>query len=363
MKVFKKLWQIMFYSGISKKEYAGIRCEIRKHNHKRFQSFSFVAIVFLSIMVVIAYTNKKLNANYWNYLVPLIILVLMLLADVWFASEHPYVCKAFIYVFISMLAVLAIAIGTFENKEQTAGTFLAFLLVIPLLFVMRPIENVVYITFFDILFIIASGAVKERALFEVDMINAIVFGCISIIISTYMTTVSVENFVMKDALLHLAETDQLTQLPNRTCYERNLQNYPTVCQINLACIYVDINGLHELNEQKGHYAGDIMLQYVADSLKEQFGHLHTYRIGGDEFVVFSVDTDSQTLEEKIKRFEQKLNENSYYASVGYEIQDVDSIDVYRLVKAAEDKMYLAKQKFYGQNTITRCRNLDKALNG
>lgn len=357
MKVLKKLQQIMFYSGASKKEYAGIRCEINKNNHKRFQSFSFVTVIFLSIMVVIAYTNKSLKANYWNYLLPLIILVLMLLSDVWFASEHPYVCKAFIYVFIALLGAIAIVIGTFENQTQIAGTFLAFLLVIPLLFVMRPIENVAYITFFDILFIIASGAVKERAIFEVDMINAIIFGGISIIISTFMTTVEVENFVVKNALLYSAETDQLTQLPNRTCYERNLQNYPTVCQTNLACIYVDVNGLHELNDKKGHYAGDIMLQYVADSLKEQFGNLHTYRIGGDEFVAFSADTDAQTVEEKIKMFEQKLIENSYYASVGYEIRDADSIDIYRLVKAAEDKMYLAKQLFYRQNPITQRRNL------
>ena len=37
MKVLKKLQQIMFYSGASKKEYAGIRCEINKNNHKRFE--------------------------------------------------------------------------------------------------------------------------------------------------------------------------------------------------------------------------------------------------------------------------------------------------------------------------------------
>ena len=52
------------------------------------------------------------------------------------------------------------------------------------------------------------------------------------------------------------------------------------------CVYIDANGLHELNNERGHEAGDLMLRFVADSLMEQFPKGSLYRVGGDEFVVF-----------------------------------------------------------------------------
>ena len=36
-------------------------------------------------------------------------------------------------------------------------------------------------------------------------------------------------------------------------------------------IYIDINDLHELNNTKGHKAGDEMLQYIAEVMRKQFG--------------------------------------------------------------------------------------------
>lgn len=282
--------------------------------------------------------------------------VIILLTDVCFAGNHPYLCKILIYVFISMLVLLAIAVGTVENREQTAGTFLAFLLVIPLLFVLRPIENACFIIFFDILFIIMSFSVKKWEIFEIDMINALVFGSISIIISSFMMIITVENFVIKNDLIHFAETDQLTQMQNRTSYERSLHIYPILCKKNLVCVYADVYGLHELNEIKGHAAGDTMLKFIAGVLQEQFGYSFTYRIGGDEFVAFSVDTDAGVVEEKLKAFSEKVEGKNYHVSFGYEIQNVENIEIFSLIKVAEDKMYLAKQQFYGQNPPVRQRH-------
>ena len=30
------------------------------------------------------------------------------------------------------------------------------------------------------------------------------------------------------------------------------------------CVYIDANGLHELNNERGHEAGDLMLRFVAE---------------------------------------------------------------------------------------------------
>ena len=43
------------------------------------------------------------------------------------------------------------------------------------------------------------------------------------------------------------------------------------------CVYIDANGLHELNNERGHEAGDLMLRFVAESLMEQFPKGSLYR--------------------------------------------------------------------------------------
>ena len=349
MSILQKIQRALFYAGATPEEYARIMPDIRRNNHKRLQVFCGVSISFLLIMVLITYINQSLNFRFQTYLAPMLLLSVILLADIFFAGKRPLLCKMLIYIFTALLFLLAIVIGTFDNRTQTAGTFLAFLLAIPLLFVLRPIENVCFIALFDVLFIMASFSVKSRAIFEVDMINALVFGGISMIISSFMLSITIENFVIKDALTHLAETDQLTQLRNRTSYERDLPLYPTLCRKSLTCIYADVNGLHELNEAKGHEAGDTMLKFIADALQAQFGVFHTYRIGGDEYVAFATDTDAEVLVEKLNTFTMLVESENYHVSVGYEIQNVGSIQMSTLIKAAENKMYQAKQEFYNQN--------------
>ena len=226
MSILQKIQRVLFYAGATPEEYARIMPDIRRNNHKRLQVFCGVSISFLLIMVLITYTNQSLNFRFQTYLAPMLLLSVILLADIFFAGKRPLLCKILIYIFTALLFLLAIVIGTFDNRTQTAGTFLAFLLAIPLLFVLRPIENVCIIAFFDALFIMASFSVKSRAIFEIDMINALVFGGISMIISSFMLSITIENFVIKDALTHLAETDQLTQLRSRTSYERYLPTYP-----------------------------------------------------------------------------------------------------------------------------------------
>lgn len=59
--------------------------------------------------------------------------------------------------------------------------------------------------------------------------------------------------------------------------------------MSLSCVYVDVNGLHELNNASGHEKGDQMLQTVALELQGRFGRDNCYRTGGDEFVAFVQD--------------------------------------------------------------------------
>ena len=151
----------------------------------------------------------------------------------------------------------------------------------------------------------------------------------------------------------MSETDLLTGIRNRNSYEQNLLTYVNRCQQSLTYIFVDVNGLHELNNTKGHEAGDRMLQFVADTLQKQFGKEHTYRIGGDEFVVFVPDGDQEEIEKKLDRVITAVEENDYHISVGRDTHFCGKIDMKGLVDSAEKRMYEEKQLFYQRTGIRR----------
>ncbi|MCR5806546.1 MAG: diguanylate cyclase [Oscillospiraceae bacterium] len=145
---------------------------------------------------------------------------------------------------------------------------------------------------------------------------------------------------------HKANTDALTGLQNRNRYEAYLKKLEGTAD-RIICIYIDVNGLHEVNNSKGHYAGDQMLRFIADTLKIEFGGDHIYRIGGDEFIVFESGKTESEVNACLAGFNDALQRNDYHAAVGIAIRSGDmSMDA--LIKNAEQEMYEAKQKYYEQ---------------
>ena len=348
MPVLRSIRQFLWYAGVSPEEFERIRPEIRKNNQIRLMVFSAVTMFFLLVMAAITTIRDNLGFTNRVYLVSLVIFLAIFLFARFYAKDRPVLLKVVIYCFIGALYLFGSYIGTVARPGQTAGTFLAFLLAVPLLFVLRPVENLCLTALFDGIFVWMVVVFKEPGIVAVDVINGIIFGGISVIVSSFMLHTAVENFAMKDVMTRLAETDQLTQLRNRMGYEKNLSSYPARCQSSLACVYVDVNGLHELNDARGHAEGDVMLRYVAEALRMQFGAPDTYRIGGDEYVAFAADLGPQELERKLGQFVRRVQDAGYAVSVGWERQTAGAIDMSGLIRSAEQNMYADKQRFYSQ---------------
>lgn len=111
---------------------------------------------------------------------------------------------------------------------------------------------------------------------------------------------------------------------------------------------MDVNSLHEVNDVKGHETGDQMLKFTGEEFGKCFGKEDTYRIGGDEFVAFAPDVDTEKLEKKIRELEEKTIAFGCFVSIGYETQGAEKINMHTLIKSAEEQMYSNKKAFYQQ---------------
>ena len=125
-----------------------------------------------------------------------------------------------------------------------------------------------------------------------------------------------------------------------------MHDYPMHCSSTLSCVYLDVNGLHELNNTRGHAAGDEMLKTVAAKVRDIFGEEYSYRVGGDEFVAFAMDKSAEEMRALIHKLVQEVDEAGYSVAVGTATHSAGGIDMEVLVKPAETRMYLAKEEHY-----------------
>ncbi len=169
---------------------------------------------------------------------------------------------------------------------------------------------------------------------------------------------AISNLESHNIIKTMGTIDYLTRIKNRNSYESEIRNYATMDAKSLWCMFIDVNGLHEVNNTHGHKAGDLMLCTVADSIKAVFGEQYTYRIGGDEFVVFMPDSTHEEFMSYKRRIIDELQKKNYFVSVGFECIEKDKnnvFDIEKVVSEAETIMYAEKQKYYEENNIPHHR--------
>ena len=156
-------------------------------------------------------------------------------------------------------------------------------------------------------------------------------------------------------MLHLAEHDALTDLPNRLLLNDRLARSIALARRygrRLAVLFLDCDRFKHINDTLGHSIGDQVLRSVAQRLRTCVRESDTVsRHGGDEFLILLSEVDhpedAGLIAEKIVASisEPHLiagHELSLSASVGIALYPEDGQDTQTLVMRADTAMYHAK---------------------
>ena len=139
--------------------------------------------------------------------------------------------------------------------------------------------------------------------------------------------------------------DSLTGLLNRNAYDDDLECIQATHDQPLTVVYVDMIGLHEINNHLGHAKGDSALCGLANAMRACFGDDRIYRVGGDEFVIISCNhTVSQSMR-RMERMRRDFLEGDWDISVGMAESD-DGEDLSDLINQAEIRMRQDKKQYY-----------------
>ncbi|MCL2637765.1 MAG: GGDEF domain-containing protein [Oscillospiraceae bacterium] len=149
-------------------------------------------------------------------------------------------------------------------------------------------------------------------------------------------------------LLERFELDKLTGLPGSNKYHdfiADIKNRAATAGI----IFFDVNDLKYYNDNKGHHAGNLLLQKAAESLMMvSGGNVHSYRLGGDEFVTVITNCKESDIDELMARWREGLDvlnsaDDGIHCSVSAGAAfGAEGFDPDELLKLADERMYINK---------------------
>ncbi|MHC5770641.1 MAG: GGDEF domain-containing response regulator [Nostoc sp.] len=154
----------------------------------------------------------------------------------------------------------------------------------------------------------------------------------------------------------LSLTDELTGLYNRRgffCLANHQFQIARRTQIFCCLLFVDLDGLKQINDSLGHEIGDRAIVDTAQLLKQSFRELDIIgRIGGDEFVIFvsscspeNTDEFRPRLQVNVDRFNQEHN-YSYQLSISIGASQCalnENVSLEQLLEQADKLMYEQKR--------------------
>lgn len=344
----EKLINIILYGGLDQETYKNYKKYILEQDvNNLFYYLIISGITFFILSIVSMITSGFAHNNSKIYFFTAAAFFLLLLLQTIVKSSlgvyhaiHSWIISLFMAVLFSESIMI-----TLMHKSLPAVTYIGVLLMLPLLFAQCPLHLMGLQSVFVTIFCVSVKVYKPAEIASVDIWNGISFLLISIIAIAVVIPIRINNIVQNEKILELSEKDLLTGLKNRNSYEKDSHSIAKMTE-KPCCIYADVNGLHELNNTRGHEAGDIMLKTVASMMKEQFGEQYSYRIGGDEFVSFTFQMNQKEATAIINEMNQRLDQYGYHVSFGIAQPEMAGESIAKIITRAESQMYEAKRAYY-----------------
>lgn len=169
-----------------------------------------------------------------------------------------------------------------------------------------------------------------------------------------------KQYVLQTELCNLALSDELTGLYNRRGFyalaDRQLKLGRRSGQAMLL-FFIDVDGLKQINDSRGHMEGDWVLKRTAELLKKTFRDSDIIaRLGGDEFAVLAIEASGHseaTMSDRLQRYlnEGNAEESQCNISLSVGVARFDhrnATSIAELMTQADQAMY--KQKWSRSNS-------------
>ena len=157
---------------------------------------------------------------------------------------------------------------------------------------------------------------------------------------------------LRGQMLHLANHDALTGLPNRRLLDAELRAEAAAGNA-FDLLWIDLDRFKQVNDTHGHAVGDMLLRLIAQRFRSALDARHLLaRVGGDEFVILfrpspGQDSAAQAAERLVDATLDPLVVDDKVlqvgASIGLASYPADAASAEELMRLADAALYAAKK--------------------
>lgn len=177
----------------------------------------------------------------------------------------------------------------------------------------------------------------------------------AMVIMLLLTSVTIERY--KRQIINISNTDQLTEIPNRTIFDRDMtEAVQNMSKQVFTLALFDIDNLKAINDEQGHDQGDLALRAVTRVARNSIPKSYSVtRIGGDEFAVIIYKPLEEAMD-LLTGFHQAVQEDAELKSVKATVsigvtESSQSDSASSMYKRADEALYHSKDT--GKNKIRR----------
>jgi diguanylate cyclase (GGDEF)-like protein/PAS domain S-box-containing protein len=174
----------------------------------------------------------------------------------------------------------------------------------------------------------------------------------------------------EEQLKHLSYHDNLTNLYNRAYLNKYMKELEDCPADSVGLIVADVDGLKVVNDTLGHEAGDYLLEYTAEVLRQTFTSQVVARIGGDEFAVVMPNIAKDQMEKAVENLRIAVEEKTYESegrtlplqlSIGFSLEVGPEYNLRNLFSTADRMMYREKLRQAAGRRGTIIKSLKEML--
>lgn len=350
--MLNKIKKIFLYANAEKSDFDQVFDEITKENHRNLLVYSSISAVGMIAMILASFFDASLVKNRPAYLICAVLSFLLMILSVRNRKKSGTALYVGMYIFVSMLLIFGIILGTFVEPNEVSVSFPILMFAVPLFFTDRPIRMNIAVSVGIGLYYLAALYTQDEVMIGYNMSNILPYGIVAMVVGTYLMQIKVRQHVLEYQNKFLIESDQLTGILNRRSFEQHMEMLRTKgAEAGMLICAFDVNGLKKVNDTLGHHAGDELIRGAAQCIQGVFGvYGKCYRIGGDEFA--AVLMEARPAEEVLKEALSKRCScfNGVYVtgmsiSIGMvEAKEGDNID--DLIRRADKEMYRDKKRYH-----------------
>lgn len=238
---------------------------------------------------------------------------------------------------IALIAVVVAADGGSTSP-------LALLFFVPVVFaaLSYPLKSVIAIAALDYVAYVAVGVAGEQPKPEYVGFFAFSLGCVAVLCGWHARN----QDRRRAALSQVSRADPLTGCLNRRGFEERFDSELSRASrtgLPLGLIMLDLDHFKEINDTRGHAAGDDVLRWAVDVMIDVVRPMDVVgRIGGDEFAVAVPGAGPDDSTTVAKRLQDALADRAP-TSVGVACFPTDGADREELQRSADLELYEGKK--------------------